>query len=177
MNTQHTTGQFSRASLKHGLTRSRLLVVTAVAALLGFSGSTTALEPVKLMDGFDRARLKIVPASGGEPTEIRIYVAKTPQQHAQGLMNVRSMETHEGMLFIYSRVAPVTMWMKNTYIPLDMVFADSRGRVVHMHAGAKPHDTAVISSVEKAALVLELNAGSIERFSINVGDRLSLLPE
>ena len=176
MRTQHTTGLLLPASMTRCFACWRLSAAAMLAALLGFLNTAAALEPVKLMEGFDQARLKIVTACG-ESTEVSVYVAKTPRQHAQGLMNVRSMKSHEGMLFIYARAAPITMWMKNTYIPLDMIFADAQGRIVHMHAGAKPHDTTVISSVAKAALVLELNAGSIEEFGIAVGDRISLLPE
>ncbi len=90
-------------------------------------------------------------------------------------MYVTAMDSHEGMLFLYPTAQVISMWMKNTIIPLDMVFADARGTVVHLHAGAVPHDTTIISSVEASALVLELNAGSIDAFGIETGDQLSLL--
>jgi len=147
-----------------------------MALLLGALSSAAALEPAGLMRGFDRARVNIA-ATAGKTIAIRAYVATTQKQRAQGLMNVRAMGPNEGMLFIYSSAAAINMWMKNTYIPLDMLFADTQGRIVHMHAGAVPHDTTIISSVEKAMLVLELNAGSIEAFGIEIGDKIRLLPE
>jgi len=149
------------------------LRATLLLALLGSSSTSLAVEPPELMRGFGRTQLILSTSTSG-CTLIDAYVAQNRAQRAQGLMHVKSMGSHEGMLFLYPRETVISMWMKNTYIPLDMLFADSQGIIVHLHAGAIPHDTTVISSAKPAALVLELNAGSIASFGIKVGDTLSL---
>ena len=148
-----------------------VITLTALAAI-GWTSLAGALQPVELMRGFVRTQLVL--SGTVNCIHIDAFVAQTRSQRAQGLMHVQSMEAHEGMLFLYADPTVISMWMKNTYIPLDMVFADLDGRVVHLHRDAIPHDTTVISSVEPSSLVLELNAGSIDGFGIRTGDQVSL---
>lgn len=154
--------------------RSAARITVLLLALISDVSAVFGLEPAELVRGFPRAPLVLSTAASG-CILIDAYVAQSQQQRAQGLMYVTSMDSHEGMLFLYPTARVISMWMKNTNIPLDMVFADARGTVVHLHAGAVPHDTTIISSVTASALVLELNAGSIDAFGIEPGDQLSLL--
>ena len=89
-------------------------------------------------------------------------------------MFVTDMADHEGMLFTYGEQRVIAMWMKNTFIPLDMLFATADGEIKHVHRDAVPHDTTVISSVHEVSLVVELNAGRIDALSIAPGHRIIL---
>lgn len=101
-----------------------------------------------------------------------VSLAKTPQEQARGLMFVETMPTMQGMLFVYSRPRVVSFWMRNTLIPLDMVFIDAEGVVQHIHAMAKPLDETSISSVVPVQYVLEINGGLAQRLGLAVGDEI-----
>ncbi|MCT4609088.1 MAG: DUF192 domain-containing protein [Pelagimonas sp.] len=102
----------------------------------------------------------------------RIEVADTEKERAQGLMFVKSLPRFSGMLFVYDSARPVSFWMKNTYIPLDMIFADETGTVVHIHKGAVPHDLTPIPSGAPAQYVLEVNAGIAQQLGLKPGDQM-----
>ncbi len=148
----------------------------AVTALALAATAGTAIEPAALVAGLEQAQLRIT-TQAGRTIELRAYIARTAAQQAQGLMHVRAMAADEGMVFIYPRPRVISMWMKNTYIPLDMLFADTRGQIVNMHAGAMPHDTRIISSGNRASMVVELNAGSIAAYGIATGDSIRIIYE
>jgi len=82
------------------------------------------------------------------------------------------MDPDAGMLFLHGRAERARMWMKNTYIPLDMLFVAGDGRIVGMKQRTVPHSPAIISSREPVMAVLELNAGTVSRLGIRIGDRL-----
>ena len=82
----------------------------------------------------------------------------------------RTLQPDHGMLFIFDREQEVLMWMKNTYIPLDMLFIDSRGHVVCLIANAKPESLEILSCDKPAKAVLEINGGEAQRRGIKVGD-------
>ncbi len=101
-----------------------------------------------------------------------VDVAKTADDRAQGLMNVDSMPTSKGMLFVYPVPQPVSFWMKNTLIPLDMIFADSRGVVVRVHDSAVPGDETSIPGGDDVQFVLEINGGLAKMLGIKEGAEL-----
>jgi uncharacterized membrane protein (UPF0127 family) len=76
------------------------------------------------------------------------------------------------MLFLLSDTRPMSMWMKNTYVPLDMVFFDDKGRILHIHEHAVPLSEAIIDSGGEVAGVLEILGGEAHRRGIQIGDRL-----
>jgi uncharacterized membrane protein (UPF0127 family) len=84
----------------------------------------------------------------------------------------RRMARDAGMLFLYKRSAPVQMWMKNTLIPLDMIFIAADGRIVTITERAVPRSLETISSGVPVIAVLELNGGTVSRLKIAVGDRI-----
>ncbi len=146
------------------------------AALLASFWSATgpAAEPTALLEGFARARLII------ETTEPRcllldIYLADSREQHSQGLMFIEQLDEFEGMLFRYPRPARLTMWMKNTYIPLDMVFVDASGTIAGIVEHTTPLSTKTIYSPESVTGVLEVNAGFTDRWRVDAGHRLLLV--
>ena len=76
------------------------------------------------------------------------------------------------MLFLYPVSEPVTMWMKNTFIPLDMLFVAADGRITHMVQRTVPHSIVNISSGGPVTAVLEVNGGTVERLGLGIGDRI-----
>lgn len=101
-----------------------------------------------------------------------VAVADDSAERARGLMFVEDMPESAGMLFIYGVSRPVSFWMKNTYIPLDMIFIDARGVVKKVHANAVPHDTTGISSDVPVRSVLEINGGLAQKIGIVPGTRV-----
>jgi uncharacterized membrane protein (UPF0127 family) len=101
-----------------------------------------------------------------------IELADEPAERGRGLMNRESMARSAGMLFVFEHPQAVAFWMKNTLIPLDMVFTDRAGRIVHIHENAIPLDETPIPGGEGVYAVLEINGGLSTMFGIKVGDAL-----
>ena len=101
-----------------------------------------------------------------------IEVMTTDRERAHGLMYRRSLPERSGMLFLYDRPQGATMWMKNTFIPLDMVFIAPGGTVHRIERNAEPFSTEVISSEGAIIAVLELNAGEADRIALKRGDKV-----
>ena len=108
----------------------------------------------------------------GEELEFDIYLATDFEQQRRGLMFVREMPARTGMLFVYERDEIRSMWMKNTYIPLDMVFARADGTVINVVSDTVPQTLHSHRSTEPARYVLELNAGTARRLGIGANSRL-----
>ncbi len=102
--------------------------------------------------------------------EWTVELATTDEMRTKGLMFVKEMAQKSGMLFRFDQTRPVAMWMKNTFIPLDMVFTDEAGKVTHIHKGAVPHSLDIISSQGPARFVLEINAGEADAAKLKTGD-------
>lgn len=105
-------------------------------------------------------------------TQFKVEVADTPQERAQGLMNRSSMPRNAGMIFFFEKPGSVAFWMKNTLIPLDMIFVDPSGVVKHVHVNAIPHDETPIPGGDGILAVLEINGGLSEVYNIGVGTQL-----
>ena len=101
-----------------------------------------------------------------------VEVATTDGERALGLMFRRSLPDTAGMIFLYDPPQAVAMWMRNTFIPLDMVFIASDGRVHRIEANTEPFSTDLISSGAAIGAVLELNAGQAEKIGLKRGDRV-----
>ena len=102
-----------------------------------------------------------------------VEVADDPEERARGLMFVEALGAMEGMLFVYEREAEgIAFWMKNTLIPLDMIFADGEGRIVSVHEGAVPGDLSPIPAGAPARFVLEIPGGRAAALGIEAGDVL-----
>jgi uncharacterized membrane protein (UPF0127 family) len=111
--------------------------------------------------------LTIQSASGTH--RFTVEVAETPEQQAQGLMNRQSLGPDRGMIFPRNPPGDASFWMKNTLIPLDMIFADATGTVTRVHSGAVPGDLTPIDGGEGVQFVLEINAGLAEKLGIEPG--------
>jgi uncharacterized protein len=99
-------------------------------------------------------------------------IMRTPDERARGLMFRRHLPQDRGMLFDFKETAPVSMWMQNTYIPLDMVFIRADGTVARVAERTEPLSTRTIPSGEPVLGVLEINAGVAERIGLKAGDRV-----
>ncbi|WP_425075036.1 DUF192 domain-containing protein [Sagittula sp. S175] len=101
-----------------------------------------------------------------------VDLAVTPEERNKGLMFVEKMPTSKGMLFVYERPQQVAFWMKNTLIPLDMIFADARGVVQNVHSNAIPGDLTAIPGEGMIQYVLEINGGLAAMLHITPGTEL-----
>nr|WP_309501785.1 DUF192 domain-containing protein [uncultured Roseovarius sp.] len=101
-----------------------------------------------------------------------VELADDEAERAQGLMHRESMPQSAGMLFVYPDERRVGFWMKNTLIPLDMIFIDATGTVRKVHHRAKPHDLSPIMSGKDTQMVLEINGGLAERLGIVPGSEM-----
>jgi len=131
-----------------------------------------------------RAHAQSAPATAEaalEPLEIQtasgthrfsVEVMRDDAQRARGLMFRRYLPADRGMLFDFKREEPISMWMKNTFISLDMIFADRTGRILSIAQDTEPLSERIIPSGGPAYAVLEVNAGTARRLGIKPGDRL-----
>ncbi|MGO8740562.1 DUF192 domain-containing protein [Rhodoblastus sp.] len=121
-----------------------------------------ALEPLVI----------VTDPKGAHPVEHRlsVEVMRTPAEREHGLMDRRYLPPDRGMLFQFHREQNVLMWMKNTYIPLDMIFISPKGEVTHIHENAEPLSEDIISSDGPALGVLEVNAGYARKIGLKEGD-------
>lgn len=106
-------------------------------------------------------------------SNIAIEIADTYKAREQGLMHRKSMKKNHGMLFIFDREERQSFWMKNTHIPLDLIFVNNEMRVVHIAKNAQPYSLKQIPSFEYARYVVEVNAGYCNEFGIKVGSYIS----
>jgi uncharacterized membrane protein (UPF0127 family) len=131
-------------------------------------------EPLLELDRFPKASLEI--KTPKEAHHFDIWIASTPQQQTQGLMFVRDLAENRGMLFIAEPARVFNMWMKNTYIPLDMVFISADKRIAKIAERTTPHSLATVSSDVPVAAILELKGGEASRRGLHKGDRVSWTP-
>lgn len=101
-----------------------------------------------------------------------VEVADDPRERAQGLMFREDMPLSHGMLFVFDAPQKVSFWMKDTLIPLDMIFVESDGTISRIHENAVPHDTTPIDGGGGVFAVLEVNGGLAARLGIKVGSEM-----
>lgn len=137
-----------------------IAALSALAVLLpGLAAAACAPETVEVRGPAGMARFTVDVADDGA-------------ERAQGLMFRESMPASAGMLFVYEAPQRASFWMKNTLIPLDMIFADETGRVTRVHENAVPHDTTPIDGGDAVRFVLEINGGLAARMGIEAGAEL-----
>ena len=144
--------------------RRRLVLLALLLTALPASMAYTQLQ------SFPTASLAIVTASGTH--KFTVEVATTPAQQEQGLMFRQHLAPDAGMIFDFSTPQTTSFWMKNTWIPLDMLFVDARGRIVTIHERAVPGSLAPIGPATPVRAVIELNGGTAARLGIKPGDRV-----
>jgi uncharacterized membrane protein (UPF0127 family) len=132
--------------------------------LAGFVGTALAARAL----AGDDTRLSIATDHG--PQLFTVELATTPDQMERGLMFRRSLAPDAGMLFVYPDARQVEFWMKNTLIPLDMLFIAADGKVSRIAERTVPLSETPISSIEEVRAVLEVNGGTAARLGIKPGD-------
>jgi uncharacterized membrane protein (UPF0127 family) len=146
------------AAIGNRLATTLALLMLCVATVAS-PARAAALEP-----------LEILTETGAHAFQVEI--AKDDDSRALGLMNRLYMAPDRGMLFEFDREATVSFWMKNTYIPLDMIFISPVGAVTAIVANAEPLSERVIPSGPPCIAVLELNAGVAASIGLRIGDRI-----
>lgn len=113
-----------------------------------------------------------IETQSGDAHQFEVELALTPEELSVGLMYREDMDDDKGMLFYFGNERQVGFWMKNTLIPLDMIFIKANGSIFYIHENAKPHDLTRISPDGKAIAVLEINAGLSDKLNIREGDEV-----
>ena len=148
--------------------RALLAAAFVLAAANAALAQSAAPEP---LSAFPQSLLAIRTGSG-KVVNFKIWDADTPKREEQGMMFVREMDEHTGMLFMFPENRPVTMWMKNTYVSLDLLFLNAQGKIDYIAAGATPQSEKIIGPPTPEYAVLELKGGACEHFGIQVGDQI-----
>jgi len=142
--------------------------VALVAALALMSASLAmANEPVYLP-----AEPLVVETAGGKTISFNAEIADDDAKRSHGMMFRRDMQDSEAMLFVWPEPYEAAMWMRNTYIPLDMLFIAPDGRIVYIARETVPHSLDVISAGQKVLAVMEIKGGASARLGIAEGDHV-----
>ncbi|MGI9219562.1 MAG: DUF192 domain-containing protein [Woeseiaceae bacterium] len=149
--------------------RLAVLLIGLLLSANGLAQSESNLPP--LDEAFGQSVL-IVSASKHGCIRFDVYVAESNSQRSRGLMFVRDMPDTTGMLFIYEQDGYLSMWMKNTFIPLDILFVRADGTVSSIAHNTEPQSLRSIAALEPVRYVLELNAGLADKYSIDKYSRL-----
>lgn len=149
------------------------LLLTVIVSVPSLAAPTTARQALPL-GAFPQERIAIETRASFRRLLFEAWRADTPATREQGLMFVRDdqMRPDQAMIFVYDPPEYVSMWMKNTLLPLDMLFVDRGGCVVSLHERARPGSPENIESGRPVALVVELKAGTVKAHGIRVGDRV-----
>ncbi len=152
------------AGLAHGV----LAIIRLCASLVFLCASPAVLAIDAPPPPGNLERLEIVTASGTH--EFSVEVMRSGPQRERGLMFRRFLPQDRGMLFDFATERPLTMWMKNTYLPLDMIFIGHAGKVVGIAENTEPLSKKIIPSTAPAYGVLEVNGGTAARIGLRIGD-------
>ena len=115
---------------------------------------------------------KLTIVSAGGRHEFQVEVMRNDEQRARGLMFRRELAADRGMLFDFKQEQPVAFWMKNTYIPLDMIFIDRKGEIANIAENTEPLSERSVPAARPVVGLLEVIAGTSKRLGIKAGDRV-----
>jgi len=160
----------------HTVTGTRRGLFLGLAALVGLLSAAIAwADPaIEPLDRFPMTTVTVT--SGPHEHRFKAWLAATPERHEQGLMFVKKLAPDHGMLFVFDEADLRAFWMKNTLIPLDILFIGPDGRIVRIAQNAKPLSLDPISSFGLATEVLELAGGECAKRGIQPGDRVRHTP-
>ena len=150
----------------------RIAVLGAVAVTLGCSPQPAAPEPAADRSPAGLEQMALTIRSGAKAHRFQVEVARTAPEQAQGLMHRQSLAPDRGMLFPYAVPQPVAFWMKNTLIPLDMIFIRADRTIANIAANTVPLSLEPVPSAEPVVAVLEIAGGRAAELGIKAGDRV-----
>lgn len=160
--------------------KQKIFITFLTVVILGTAGTLTWLQ----MNGYFAKKLNsplsalpnatvTIENLDGDRFNFQVKVAKTPEAQAQGLMHLTAMPENEGMLFLFEEPAVRRFWMKDTQMPLDVIFISQWGDVVYIEHARQPFDKEPFGPDAYINTVLEINAGLARKLNIDVGDQLS----
>lgn len=165
---------------KHFVTVALVLVALAAIALIlprFFSNESNRVQEIEItpqdIDFTRDGELSIFKNDSLIQT-IEVEFAKNDEERALGLMYRSSMDEHQGMWFIFPEEAPRSFYMRNTEIPLDIIYLDKDKKVVSIAKNARPYDETSLPSEKPAMYVLEINGGLSDKWGIEKGDRMEV---
>ena len=166
-------GLSAKGRLGYGSIMGRVVFIFILAAFMAAPGYDLLPPPAgaKAAEPFERDVADIL-AADGRRHRFRVEIVSTPQDRAQGLQGRKKLDPDAGMLFDFGVPLPVYMWMKNTYIALDMIFIAPDGRIVNIARGTTPESLAIIESAGPVRAGLEVPAGTTARLGIRPGDKV-----
>jgi uncharacterized protein len=139
------------------------VALAAVVVLSAFDGSGARAATIQTLEIATKSGVKV----------FSVELATTEEEKTTGLMYRKELADGKGMLFDFSPEQQVSMWMKNTYISLDMIFIRADGRILRIAENTEPLSTRIIASGGLAKGVLEVIAGTAQKYGIAPGDRVS----
>ncbi len=142
------------------------------AAALAVACANTPAPAADLFPALSQAEIAVETAGGDH--RFRVWIADDDRSRTRGLMFVRELPADRGMLFIFQVPQPAVFWMSNTYLSLDLIFIDPRGRVLNIVADARPFSVTPIESDGPVIAVLELLGGTSARIGLAPGDRIEV---
>ncbi|MBK7874064.1 MAG: DUF192 domain-containing protein [Saprospiraceae bacterium] len=149
-----------------------VIILIAFAGLVIFSLLPSKEKPLSGPRFQKEGTLQFIGSQEQIIQTIDIEIADNEFDQAQGLMWRKSMEEHQGMLFVMDKMEEQSFWMLNTYIALDIIFLDAHLKIVKIKANAQPQSLDAIKSERPAQYVLEVNAGYCEKYNIKEGDKI-----
>jgi uncharacterized protein len=159
-------------------TRPLFAMLCACALTLTLASLARAQSgPLEDLSNFPRTSLEILHGKGKKDARrFDVWIADNPARQEQGLMFVRDLPANQGMIFPLKKPQKMAMWMKNTYIELDIVFIGEKGAIDKIIEHARPLDLKTLSSDKDVSAVLELKGGVASDLGLKVGDRVSWTP-
>jgi uncharacterized membrane protein (UPF0127 family) len=160
-------------SIRSVYVRTLLIALTVGFCLL--SGVRVWGEPP--IEPLDHLPMGTVSVHGHHPDRtFNVWLANTDARREQGLMYVKSLSPTQGMLFVFDQADVLSFWMKNTYIPLDIIYIGTDHKVVRIIENAAPLSLEPLSSRSRANEVLEIGGGMSQQLGLQIGDRVDFKP-
>lgn len=165
---------------KHFVTVALVLVALAAIALIlprFFSNESNRVQEIEITPqdiDFTRDGEVSIFKNDSLIQTIEVEFAKNDEERALGLMYRSSMDEHQGMWFIFPEEAPRSFYMRNTEIPLDIIYLDKDKKVVSIAKNARPYDETSLPSEKPAMYVLEINGGLSDKWGIEKDDRMEV---
>jgi uncharacterized membrane protein (UPF0127 family) len=151
------------------------LLATLFCLAFALAGAPSANAGTTRASAENLAKLPKAPLvieSAGKRLPFDVWVAATPERREQGLMFVTALPEKGGMLFLFPLPMNIAFWMKNTFIPLDLLFVRENGTIARIAENARPHDLSPLPAGEPVLAVLELAGGTAAKLGLRAGDRV-----